>query len=86
MVALLPFPESQAEIRQMEAGRFCARYRENVNAMQRGVTAERVTQGVPLPGPTVDTLDVFFKKLPGQGEVLPAIIQGCVFSRAFALN
>lgn len=37
--------------------------------------AKRVTQGVALPGPTKDTFGVSFRKLLGQREVLPAVIQ-----------
>lgn len=43
--------------------------------MQLRVIAKHVTQGVTLPGPTKDTFDVSFRKLPGQGEALPAVIQ-----------
>jgi len=45
------------------------------NAMQRRVTAEHVTQGGALHVPVANTFDVFFRKLSGQGEALPAIIQ-----------
>lgn len=43
--------------------------------MQLRVTAKLGTQGVALPGPTKNTFDVPFRKLPGQGEALPAVIQ-----------
>lgn len=57
----------QAKITQRGAGQFCARYMEKHKMMQLRVMAKLVTQGVALPGPTKDTFDVPFRKLPGQG-------------------
>lgn len=63
----------QAEITQRGARQFCICFMENIRSCNWGSWQNMQHRGWHYQGP--NTFDVSFRKLPGQGEALPAVIQ-----------